>query len=453
MNLRNLRNILILAIIFTYAYLFFQIFTKNIIVDTDYPYHMHNIWAASKGFLVSDPFLSGGAHLTLRYGGPIILLGAAVYPIFGEFTAALLLAAAVPSLWYSAKKVYKHFSKSRIAEIAALGAVLNPFTMYYCSCLLPFIWGVVFALGSIHFYLEGRTYLAVFLGLITVITHPLAIFLFLALLLVHQNFRKWLKTYCIPLAAFGTMFTIFWGIPNLTSGGHDIFPLTLTILNIGILTSALVGTFLIKKETRILSGLALLVLISWSIGSVFGLWFPKPYLNRIGFSILLMLMPFLIKSAASKITVPPISPIKYVSAVPILAILIGSGVYAGPLTTSPDNADAYLKLPDEILTPLQESYVLYASDGSALYELPKLGVRFTNTGRNSYAQIPENAEAYAQMVEMENASFILIYEDYNEFPGRVEAEENIIQELGYPLIYSQDNIKIYKTHLGPENIP
>lgn len=452
MNLRNLRNILIASIVFTYAYLFFQIFTKNVIVDTDYPFHMHNIWAVSKGFLVSDPFLSGGAHLTLRYGGPVILLGAAVYPILGKFTAAFLLAAAVPALWYSAKKVYRHFSNSRIAEIAALVAVLNPFTMYYCSCLLPFIWGVVFALGSIHFYLEGRTRLAIFLGLITVITHPLAIFLFLTLLLVHPDVRKWLQAYFIPLAAFGAMLTALWGIPNLTSGAHDIYPLTLTILNIGILISSLLTALLIKKETRVLSGIAILITVSWSVGHIFGLWFPASYLNRVGFSVLLILMPFLIKRAANKITTPTISAIKYLSALPILTILIGSGVYAGPLTTSPDNADAYLTLPDNILIPLQKSYVLYASDGSALYELPKLGVKFANAGRNSYAPIPENAETYAQMVEMENASFILIYEGYNEFPQRVEAEENMIRELGYPLIYCKDNIKIYKTHLAPENI-
>lgn len=427
-------------------------FTKNILVDTDYPFHMHNIWAVSKGFLVSDPFLSGGAHLTLRYGGPIILLGAAIYPILGKFTAAFLLAAAVPAVWYSAKKVYGHFSNSKIAEISALVAVLNPFTIYYCSCLLPFVWGVVFALWSVHFYLDGRAHLAVFLGLITVITHPLAIFLFLTLLLVHQNLRKWLKVFFIPLVGFGAMFTALWGIPNLTGGAHHVYPLALSILNIGILISSLLAAFFIKRETRIFSGLAMFITISWSVSGIFGLWFPIAYLHRIGFLVILVLMPFLIKSAAGKISVPTISVIRYISALPVLTILIGSGVYAGPLTNSPDNADAYLKLPDNILIPLQKNYVLYASDGSALYELPKLGVKFANAGRNSYAPIPENARAYAQMVETENASFILIYEGYNEFPLRVEAEENMIRELGYPLIYCKDNIKIYETHLAPENI-
>lgn len=104
----NLRNLLILTVIVVYAYLLFQLITKNLAYWPDYPFHLHNIWAASKGFLAHDPFLAGGTHLPLAYGAPVTFLGVLVYPLLDTYTVGFLIILTAPLIWFSSKAVFEH---------------------------------------------------------------------------------------------------------------------------------------------------------------------------------------------------------------------------------------------------------------------------------------------------------------------------------------------------------
>jgi len=79
------------AVVVVYVAVFGWIFTKNLTSDTDYPYHLHAVWAVNQGYLVRDPFLNRGNSYTLAYGAPAYLLGGLLYPLFGIYTVALLL--------------------------------------------------------------------------------------------------------------------------------------------------------------------------------------------------------------------------------------------------------------------------------------------------------------------------------------------------------------------------
>lgn len=418
------------ACIAIYIFVLMQLFMKNLVVDTDYPFHMHNIWAASKGFLVNSPYLSGGSHVVLKYGAPTVLLGAAIYPVLERYTVAVLLAATVPFIWYLARNVFKHFTDPGTAEIAALGAILNPFTLYYLlTSKLPFIWGLVFALASIYFYLERKSYLTVLFGVVAVITHPLIMFLFGALFLLDFNDKRWLKLYLLPIAVTLVQLTAFFGLFSAVSGGGSsiLYP-----LHSFLLAMALAFVFWLNEKSRPYSGLALIFLTVWYLGGISGLWIPTIYFDRIAFLVFLMLTPALVRRVMTTTFKS-----RYVFIAAVLIIFSVGGVWAGSINTVRDNASAYLDLPENIGAELKGRHVHYASDGSALYELPRLeNVTFSNAGRESYAPPPENVEVYVDMIEHENCSYILVYE--------TSPEENVIHELGYPIIYSRDNVKIYK---------
>lgn len=430
MKLRfDLRLALIVAGIAIYAYILFLLFAKNLAYWPDYPFHLHNIWAASKGFLGQDPFLAGGVHLTLAYGAPVTLLGVLLYPLLGILTVAVLLGVAAPGIWFSSRAMFRHLVQERAATLGAFLVLLNPFTMYlFLTAKLPFIWGLCFALISVHFYFEEKWIFAVLLGALAVITHPMAICLLGASVLLTRNIVDWLKTYFVPSGIFLVQLVTLFGVSFQAAS-------EIHILNILFLSGALVAVLWLRKDCWPLCVVGLVVLLA-AIASFFGLPVPGALvLDRVGFVALLFALPFLMQKYA------PLA---------LVFVLLSAGVVVAH-SPIPDNPAAYDNLPPELVEDLGTSEVRYASDGSALYMLPKLGIRFTNEGRESSEEVPDNLEAYVKLIEAENASYVLIYGDYSKHSWRAQAEENIIQELGYSLIYSQDNISIYKTHLTLEN--
>ncbi|TDA29642.1 MAG: hypothetical protein DSO04_07285 [Hadesarchaea archaeon] len=54
----------ILATVSVYAIVFAWVFVKNLAADTDYPYHLHAVWAVNQGHLLRDPFLNRGNSFT-----------------------------------------------------------------------------------------------------------------------------------------------------------------------------------------------------------------------------------------------------------------------------------------------------------------------------------------------------------------------------------------------------
>lgn len=312
-----------------------------------------------------------------------------------------------------------------------MATLLNPFTIYlFLTAKLPFLWGLCFALVSVHFYYEGRRWLASGLGALAVLTHPMAIFFLGAPILLDRKPVDWLKANFIPLTILLLQLTLLFGVSFSPS-------LEIHALNIAFLAGTLTVILWLRKNCWPLCLVGLLALGLSVAGGVFGLPVPRSLvLDRVGFVALLFTLPFLIQ--------------RYPAIAPVLMLLsAGVAVAHSPIS---DNPVAYDNLPPKVVDSLSTGEVRYASDGSALYLLPKHGIRLSNTCRESSRAAPDNLEAYTKSIEAENVSYILVYEGYSERFERAEAEENLVKELDYPLIYSQDNIKNYKTPLAPENI-
>jgi hypothetical protein len=411
---------------------FAWLFAKNLTADTDYPFHMHNIWAFSQGYL-RDPFISGGSWFTLGYGAPAIALGAFLYPLLGVFTVAALLALAFPVLWHCSKRVFERLASKKIAQLATFAVLLNPLTVYmFLTAKLPFIWATCFGLMSISFYLRGRGVLAAAMGVLAVITHPVAIFLFGALLLLNLDFRRWLKFY-IPVCAV----TIFQLLTMFRLGiGNGATPIFYTAII--LLVAALTALFLVRRESRIPCTLGFAFLASSVIACFFGVSVPTVYFDRIAWFVFVLSLPFLIKRVTSSLK-------KLIPATTIFSLVFSAAFIGFHAVSVFDNPSVYQELPSEVTQELENKYVRYATDGSALYELPKHNIGFSNAGQEVFeeqlfVEYIENAAAYRVQIEMENASYILVY---GQSP-----EENFIHQLNYALIYSADNLKIYKTHLA-----
>ena len=61
-------------------------------------------------------------------------------------------------------------------------------------------------------------------------------------------------------------------------------------------------------------------------------------------------------------------------------------------------------------------------------------MRFSNAGQVN--QVPnENLDSYIKRIMLENASFVLVY-------GK-SPEENLIENLGWPLIFHENDLKIW----------
>jgi len=383
---------IVVACAIIYAFVIFQVSSRNLVADTDYPFYLHNIWAASNGFLLNDPFLSGGGHLPLAYGAIPTLTGALIYPLLGIYTVAALVAIAAPALWCLSKKVFKCIVSKRIAWLSATIVVLNPYTVYlFLSAKLPFLWGICFALTSILFHSRRNNVLASLLAVAAIVTHPLTICLLGALLLLTRDLREWLKSYS-PLLVVSLLQLFFLFSPE------------------GIL--ARLGT----------------------------------YPDRLMFLSLFLLIPLLVKRVESIRGIEPTLGMRCALVVSTLVILSAGMVYARPPAV--DNPAAYDKLPEEVLENLKQGTVRYASDGSALYILPKLGVKFSNTGQEAFEVENVDAVTYAKRLKNENAMYILIYVPENV--GGWYTEETRVREMGFPLIHSADNIRVY--HVDPKII-
>ena len=428
----------VVVCIIIYAWLVFQFFAQNLILDTDYPFHTHTIWAASNGHLLVNPFINGGNYLTLVYGGPAILVGGLLYPIAGIYTVAILLAIAVPALWYLSRRVFECLTNKKTARLAATIVLLNPFTVYYfLTAKLPFLWAICFALASVFLYLRGRNLFASLAGVLAVVTHPLAIFLLGALLLLNHNVKRWLKPFFLPLSITFIQLSLFFKPIGWSMG-------TLPIVNIFIFAAVMGAVFWLKREAWPFCVLGLFVsAIAIVTGFLRLPTLPTAYFDRIAFLTVLLLIPLAIGKMGC---LAPFAIGKMKYAFPSLFLVpMTLGVVYAYAAPAIDNPEVYRGLPEPLLENLKGGYVRYVSDGSALYELPKLGIKFSNSGQEMFEVENIDPVTYTRRLKNDNVSHIIVYgepPDEDSIYGWY-IEEKIIQELGYPLIYSADNLRIY----------
>ncbi len=414
------------------AYISFQLFYRNLALWPEYSFHSHTIWAASEGHLVRDPFLSGGNYLTLSYGAPMILFGALLHPLFGVYTVALLIVAAMHVFWYFSKRVFECFVSKKAAFLAATAALLNPFTMYmFFVGKLPIIWSLCFGMISIYFYLRRRWLLAAALGVLALLTHPLVIFLLGFAFFLNWDWEGWIKSYLPALAIFVAILLMFIE-PAPEPGIH--------ITNIVFISGSLLAVLALTRKYPIICSLGLLFLVGSIVGNYIEVPVQTVAFDRMGFFALLLVIPFLVKRY-------PLAALLFV----ILAVGCASPLAYVP---RPDDPAAYRRFSDNaelmsILTP-KRVYVRYGSNGSALYELPKLGIKFSNSGRMAYEPWLD-VDAYREMIEAQNASYVLVYAVHD--PEIISERDMILEVLEvdnrWSLIYSRNNVEVYKTHLAP----
>jgi hypothetical protein len=420
------RKIAVLTIAI-YVGVFAWVFSKNLTADTDYPYHMHSVWAVNQGYLARDPFINGGSTPTLMYGGPPLLLGGAIYPVFGVYTVAVLMLLAFPLLWYFSRRLFCGLAKKRVAELATLFALINPLTLqFFITAKLPFIWAVAFGLASLGFYLEGKTTYAALTGMLAVITHPLSVFLLATILLIKFDVKMWLKPYLPTCLVVGALGLLLFGVPG-AGGGGQIF-----VLQTAFLAAILITLFAFRKESRVPCSLSLLA-FACSVTGVLGVGISTVYFDRIAWFILILAAPFFIK-----LTLPRLKLI-CVSAGVIGALLLVPAVWARPTFAFTDNPVVYenLAADNQTLSNLRSGYVRYSGDGSALYILPISGIKFSNSGQEMLEfSLDNGAQGYYTELLEENVSFVLVY--------RTSPEENYLVELHFPLAYSKDNLRIYE---------
>lgn len=425
------RKLAVLAIAI-YAAVFVWIFAQNLTADTDYPYHLHNIWAINQGHFVTNPFLNGGSATPLAYGGPPLLLGAAIYPIFGVYSVAVLMLIGLPLLWHFSRRLFNKFTTKRVAIFATFVALLNPLTIqFFLTIKLPFIWGVAFGLASLSFYLERKATYAALAGMLAVVTHPLGFFLLAAILLFEFDIKRWLVPYLPVCALVALQALTLFRIGGGGGGCSQIF-----VLPIALLAIALVILFAFRKESRGPCALWLVALGSAVAMGLVGVGVPTIYFDRIAWFVLILSAPFFIKLA-----LPRLKPIAVSAAALTLALSIPI-VCMSLTAASFDNPGVYdnLVTDTQALGKLKNGYVRYSGDGSALYILPISGVKFSNSGQESFTFFMDNdAQAFYYRLLEENASFVLLY--------RNSPEEDYLVELNFPLMYSQENLRIYEVPL------
>jgi hypothetical protein len=411
------------AVVAVYIAVFGWIFTKNLTSDTDYPYHLHAVWAVNQGYLVRDPFLNRGNSYTLAYGAPTYLLGGLLYPLFGIYTVALLLLLGVPLLWLGLKDM---FSSNKDADLITLACLLNPLTVYFfLTCKLPFLWGLAFAAFSLSMYMKERNRSAMLLGVLAMITHPLSFAFLAAILLIECDLRKWLSSYLPVCLVLLLQFFLFFG-----KGEEG--PSPLSVFNVLLLVCSLVITVILRPQSKFP-----FLLATSLTGVTLILGFPPScYFDRFAWAVLTVSMPFIVASV-TKLK----QPLLFFFPLSVLSLL---AIGATAVMAFPDNPQIYDNLIRENLTvaKLKEGYVWYSGDGSALYFLPLVGVRFSNSGFLPFEMRLENDPLlFCRRLAHDNVSFVLVY--------RESPEENYILRLGFPLFYSQENLRIYKV---PESV-
>lgn len=435
-KLKSLETVLFFSTLTVNGVVIYLLFSMNLPLSSDYFFHLHEAWAISKGFFTVDPFLSGGSHILFQYGYPVKLIGGVLLPFFGRYTVAVLLSASLPLLWISSKKVFEQLFSKRKATRSACLVLLNPLTLFYVtSATLPFLWGTVFALISIYFFLKERKKTAILLSIVAVITHPLSIFLLASVLLVKPEYRRWIKTYILSSLIFLGIMGIFFGLfQNFWTNTSFLTRHPFYSLRVVVIISALILSYLILNKTRKLSAIALGILLGWVILASFGFWIPVTYLDRLGFFVFLMIIPFLLSKTSVKLEV------KHFLIIPVVVGLALAPVLSHYSSTDPDQPARYENenLRNEIRDILGDNYVRYASSGSDLQLSEMENIRWSNTVVQQRENPPENKEEYIEMLKEENASFILI--------GISSVEENIIEVIGFPKVFSKDNITIYEVN-------
>ncbi len=415
------RKLVAVSIVF-YAVLFGWIFWQNLTADTDYPYHLHRIWALTQGYYITDPYLSHGTEFTLKYGAIPLLLGVLIYPVFRVYTVAVLLVIAFCLLWYFSQQLFSKLATARIARLATIIVLLNPLTvMLFVTTKMPFLWGVVFGVLSLNYYLEGKRVVAAVLGAISIITHPLCIGLLAAILMLRFDLKNWLKYY-LPVCVLSGVQAVFF-LGGSEGGGQIYLPPTL------LLVSSLITLFATRQSSRVPCAIALAALaISLAAG-----YAPTAYFERMAWFVIFISIPFYVELVGSRLrqVVCPVSAFAMVISVFMVCL--------NPTLARADNPEVYENLlaENEILEILTDGYVRYSGDGSALYVLPFGGVRFSNSGVELHEfSSYENAAEYYDLLLSENASFVMVYQQ--------SPEENYLVELGFPLAFSYENLRVYQ---------
>jgi hypothetical protein len=126
---------------------------------------------------------------------------------------------------------------------------------------------------------------------------------------------------------------------------------------------------------------------------------------------------------------------KFLPLTMVCTMFIIGGIVAYHVTSINDNPEAYSSLPQRVVISLDAGLVHYANDGSALYELSKFGVRFSNAGQEMQEVPHENSSEYVKCIMIENASFVLAYGN--------SLEENLIENLGWPLVFQENDLEIW----------
>lgn len=431
----KLGNWIGLSCLFVTGFVIVLLFSYNLTVNPDYSFHLHEIWAVFKGFYTLDPYISGGSHILFKYGYIANLLGAALFPLLGKYTVAFLISASLPPLWLSAKKVFEQFYDREKARTGAYLVILNPLTIsYVLASTLPFLWGVVFAFSSIYFFLTNKNWQALTLAIVAVFTHPLSAFLLISLLLAEPDYDRWGKIYSLPIGIFLIQLSIFFGLFSnfWTSKGLLAFH-PVHYFRVLILALALAASYLAWERTRNLSRGGLIVLGGWLCLGLLGFWIPIQYFDRLGFLIFLLLIPLILKNGMEKLGK------RQFLIVPLVIGISLSGVAVQFSISEDDDPKCYENKDTRktIRGIVENRYVHYASDGSALYQLPKLeNIKFSNAGKEHYSPLPENADEYKNSLLRENVSYVLVYKQ--------SPEENFIEQLELPRVFSRDNIKIYE---------
>lgn len=392
--------------------------------------------------------MQGGSHPLFQYGWPVKLLGSFLFPLFQEYSVAVLTGLALPFLWVSSKKLYNDLfdlsetlSNHRIVFISSIFAVMNPLTYRTIfGPTFPFLWGVVLGLFSLHFYMVRKRILAIIVGILAVFIHPTTGILLGSILLVDFRPLNWLKTYFLPVSLFIIQLGIFFGLfKSLHSPGSELD--TFYLHNLPILIGVLTTSYLVKKETKYLSLIGIIGTITWTILGIFGFWIPIGYFDRIAYFIILLIMPYLIRTILQnpipKIKPPNISKKSQYLIIPAIIALVFLGAYGQLLTGTRPPQELDNESRDEIGDIVGNESVYLASKGPELYELPRFeNITFTNKGKFPHHQEPTNITEYIQMLKNQNASFILAN---GETP-----DNKTINKLNLTQIHSEEELKLYK---------
>lgn len=395
----------------------------------DYSYHLHEIWAISEGNFLSSPFVQGFQFF--HYGLPFSLAGALIFPLFGELTLVVLSGVAFILLFFASRKVYRHFVSERVANICAFFSVMNPGTYaFVLGGTIPFLWGIVFGMFSLGFFLDGEKWKSSFSGILTVVTHPLAVLIFPCLFFVEdirKRFLEWVKVYSPTILLSFGMLAIFFGLlSGMYAGGG---PNPHFVYRLPFLLGVLVLSFGLMKKTRWLSGLTLGGVMVWFSLSFVGVWFPMNYFGRPAFALGLLLIPFVVQ----KWTTIPVKRRKklylgfYCSLIFISTLLpLSAPGVQSEMTNENEIAENVSKI-------VGSEPVYLASRGEEFYQLPRENVRFVNKGVIRWSS-SENLERFLKTIENENVSYVV----YNgSFP--YHDVENIFTE-----VYQKDNFYVLK---------